>query len=147
MTDLVEECTRQQIPLKARRKISVFSCDRYTTLENLKGADICCCLHFLWSLFQSLGYMGLWAVTVKAWWPGIPAYLQQGRISNLVTLLQVESLHHVSYLCSHPLLLPLNFSFLLPSCCLTLSPPAPNLVPICLELHQFNSLNEQDKAH
>lgn len=77
----------------------------------------------------------------------MPAYLQQSRVINLLTLLQVESLHHVSYQYSHPLLLPLSSSLLLLSCCLTLSPPAPDLVPICLELHQFNSLNEQNKAY
>lgn len=40
--------------------------------------------------------------------------LQQSPINNL-TLLQVESLHHVLYLYSQLLLLPLNSSLLLPS--------------------------------
>lgn len=72
--------------------------------------------------------------------------LQQSPINHL-TVLQVESLHHVLYLYSQPLLLPLNSSLLLPSWHLTLSAPVPDLVPICLQLHQFNSLNQQNKAY
>lgn len=103
------------------------------------------CFYFLWNLFQRLGYTALWAVPVKGWWSCTETCqhtLQQSPINNL-TLLQVESLHHVPDLYSKLQLLPLNSSLLLPSCWLALSAPVPDLVPICLQLHQFNSINQQ----